>query len=281
MKHLPVWKKYLVNFFGLSGALIILGFVYQQITGSLWDGKNQFAFVIQEKDIRVTVILPDQKKTVVFLLPENIFIKLDFGLGEYRLNKAYELGRLEKKGGKVLTRGVQNLLGIGVTGWQVDAKTNLSQWDKFRLKLFQMNAGKAEVIDLVNSQVLTKDNLEDGTEIFRAKTNSLDQLVHQEIFDEKIAEEAVSVAVFNASGVDGAANDLTRLITNSGAEVVLVGNQELVNQSYLGLSQDNLRQTKTVKALTKLLGISQIRKIEANKYRSDIVIIIGKDYTSL
>jgi len=255
--------RYLLWFIVLAVLWLGTALAVREIKRSRWDGTSHFAWVEQEGEaVKVKLVLPEQKREVIFNIPGGTLVKAGFGFGEYRLNKIYELGELEKKGGKLLTRAVQNLLGVGVSGWRTEGKTNLSRWDRFRLGWFeQVTAGRHR----------TEVNwLAEGEEAIR-----------NQVFDETLSAEGLSAAVANATGVEGTAAAVSRLINNLGVNVVRLGNQEPAADSTILVKDKGLLTTKTVSALAKLLDIHLIRVNDTNSMWSDIVVVIGQDYTSL
>lgn len=276
------WKIAASGFIGITGIIIIVSWLIRGIQTSQWDGQSQFGLVNQNNDIIVKLIILNQKKLIKFIIPDNTMVKVGFGFGEYRLNKVYELGKLEKQPGKVLTRTTQELLGIGIKGWQVNNKSNLSWWDKLRLTWFTtFNVDQTVTVNLGNNPAWQSESLNDGTLIYRVNQLWLDRLVHKEVFDQDISKEQLSVAILNASGVDGVADSVSRLISNFGAEVRLVTNLAGQDKSEIVISNKNQKETKTVKQIINSLGINSVRVDDIFVYRSDVVVIIGQDYTNL
>lgn len=276
------WKRLVLVFFGVTLLLILSSLMIRGVKASQWSGRGRFGWVIQAEDIRVKIIIPNQKKLITLIIPDNTMVKVGFGFGEYRLSKVYELGSLENQAGKVLSRTVQELLGIGVKGWEAGGKSNLSWWDKFRLgwqEAFVVN--QTEEIELKNKAAWQKDELSDGSAIYRVNQVWLDELIHQEFFDQEISQEGLTVAVLNASGVDGLAENISRLITNLGIEVRVVGNLTLQKASEILINKKELQKSKTMMQIVSSLGIQRIDVADILEYRSDLVVIIGSDYTSL
>ena len=272
----------MIGFIGLTAALIFGSWLIRGVKASQWDGQGQFAFVIQAEEIRVKIIIPNQKKLIILIIPDNTMVKVGFGFGEYRLNKIYELGKLANQADKVLTRTVQELLGIGIKGWQVGGKSNLSWWDKIRLRWLEaLTVNQTETIELKNNAAWQSEHLSDGSLVYRVNQVWLDELVHREIFDQEVSQEGLTVAVLNASGVDGVANNISRLISNLGIELRLVGNLANQDQSEVVINQKNLQETKTLKKIINSLGIDRVRVGDILEQRSDIVVIIGRDYANL
>ncbi len=278
MKHLNL----VIGFIGFTAMLILGSWLIKGVKASQWDGQDQFGWVIQTEEIRVKIIIPSQKKLVTLIIPNNTIVKVGFGFGEYRINKVYELGKLANQAGKVLTRTIQEFLGVGIKGWQVGTKSNLSWWDNFRLKWLETFAvNQTKVVELKDKPSWQAEQLSDGSLIYRVNQAWLDELVHQEIFDQEVSQEGLTVAVLNASGVDGVANDISRLISNLGIEVRLVSNLAAQERSEVVISQKSQKDTKTLKKIIGSLGIDTVRVGDILEQRSDMVVIIGRDYTFL
>jgi len=278
MKHLNL----VIGFIGFTAMLILGSWLIKGVKASQWDGQDQFGWVIQTEEIRVKIIIPSQKKLVTLIIPNNTIVKVGFGFGEYRINKVYELGKLANQAGKVLTRTIQEFLGVGIKGWQVGTKSNLSWWDNFRIKWLETFAvNQTKVVELKDKPSWQAEQLSDGSLIYRVNQAWLDELVHQEIFDQEVSQEGLTVAVLNASGVDGVANDISRLISNLGIEVRLVSNLAAQERSEVVISQKSQKDTKTLKKIIGSLGIDTVRVGDILEQRSDMVVIIGRDYTFL
>ena len=276
------WKSLLVVFIGFTVTLILSSWLIRGVKASQWDGQGQFGWVIQTEDIKVKIIIPSQKKLLTLIIPNNTMVKVGFGFGEYRLNKVYELGKLENQAGKVLTRTIQEFLGVGIKGWQAGTKSNLSWWDKFRLKWLEaLVVSQTESIELKDKAAWQVEYLSDGSLIYRVNQAWLNELVHQKIFDQEVSQEKLTVAVLNASGVDGVADNISRLISNLGIEVRLVSNLAQQDQSEVVISQKNQKDTRTLKKIINSLGIATVRVGDILEYRSDVVVIIGREYTLL
>ncbi len=282
MKRLKSWKKLVIGFFGFTLGLIFVSWLIRGVKASQWDGQGQFGWVIQAEEMRVKIIIPNQKKLIILIIPNNTIVKVGFGFGEYRINKVYELGKLENQGGKVLTRTIQEFLGVGIKGWQAGNKSNLSWWDKFRLKWGEkLTVNQTETIELKDKASWQPEQLSDGSLIYRVNQSWSDELIHQEIFDQEISQEGLTVAVLNASGVDGVAGNISRLISNLGIEVRLVSNLATQDNSEVVINKKSQKDSKTLKKIIDSLGINTVRVSDTLEQRSDIVVIIGRDYTYL
>jgi len=276
------WKRLVVWFLSLTLLTLSLVWMVRGVKLSQWKGQSWFGLVKQDQSLEVKLVSLEQKKLVRLIIPGETMVKVGFGFGEYRLGKVAQLGELEKKPGLILTRTVQDLLGLPITGWKIGKKSNLTWWDRIRLAWFEkFIAEEKEEIDLGNSLAWQEGFLGDQTRIFRVNNSFLDQVLHEQVFNQKLAEESLSVAVLNASGIDGVANSISRLASNLGVEVRLVSNAPLQEFSEIKMSESKLKSSMTVKNISQALGINFIEVVDILEYRSDVVIVIGQDYTKL
>lgn len=280
-KRTQLWLG--ISFISLIFGLILTSFLYQRAKNSLWDGKSSFSVVEQiDNQLVVKSVIPEQARQIKIILPSNVQIKAPFGYGEYLLNKVYDLGKLDKQGGRVLTRSVQNLLGLEVQGYKVGKESNLTWWDKLRLNWFlNLNLKTTHQLDLIETAVFSKEQLSDGTDVFRPSLILLDELINQYYFNEKIIEEALEIAVLNASLVSNAASEIARTMTNLGAEVIKTDNQDIEESSFILVKQKDFSNFETVKVLQRLLGVEEVTVGGIDGVRAEMVAVIGTDYVKI
>jgi len=270
-----------VIFLGLISCLVLVSWLWQKAKNSIWDGKMSVGVVYQDKEeLSLVIIMPDYLRRVELVIPGNTMVKSGFGYGEYQLRNVYELGGLEGQGGRVLSRAVENLMAIEVTGWQAGEITNLSWWDRLRLWWCQsFKLKKKTMVELSQESAFKAETLGDGVEVFRVTQVLVDELVNRLVFEEKLVKEGLSVAVLNASQVEGIAKNMGRIIANLGGEVRLISNLESQPESRLLVAKKEWRGSYTAKRLQGILGVEEISLGEIDEYRADIVVVVGEDYT--
>ncbi len=271
---------------GVFGLILILGFggfLFNLARRSVWNGSSRLSWVTQDQEnISVTTIIPKLSKKVILELPKDLVVAVPFGFGEYRLEKVYSLGELDGKGGKLLTRTLADNLGVVVDGYFVEKESNFSWWDKARLIWFDSFSKRNT--KTISHEVLSvrQDELNDGTQILRVSQVLADDLVNQELFDEELANSGVSVAVLNASGVPGVAKNVSRILSNLGTEVSLVGNcPEARDLTQVWVRNEELLKGYVFGELEQMFLISKIETIDIDEYRSDMFLVVGTDYTQL
>ena len=234
---------------------------------SVWNGKDRLSLITLSGDrIELINLLPPQKKQLVWEVPSDLVVEVPSGYGPYQLKKVFTLGELDKKGGELLLKTTSNLFGLKVSAYRVEGKTNLSWWDSLRINwLNRTKAYQTSRLDL------------------SGQMGRIDQIVNESLFDQVIAREAVPVAVLNATGVAGEANQVARLITNLGGQVVTIGNSEAgQDESEIWIVSDDLKSSVTLAFLESITGTKNVKvEPKAIQYRADIVVIVGKRYAVL
>jgi len=286
--------------------LFIFGLFFYQIKKVrplLWDGNSRISLVFALEPVVVASLEPGKDLTV-FRLPENLYLRVPHGFGQYQLGSVYELGELEEGGGELLRETVQEYLGVPVDGYikipntkyQIKNKktvlnclilllpsrgeTNLSKWDLLRLwwEIRKLRSDKVKFFDLGETNILTEKSLPDGSLIFETELFRLDELVRNHCIDHKIYEERLAIEVLNATDHSGLANRVARLMTNIGGDIVAVGNSNDKYQiSNIKYQKKDLRKSYTVRKLEKILGV-KAEVGEMGESRADLLILVGEDY---
>jgi len=111
----------------------------------------------------------------------------------------------------------------------------------------------------------------------------LDKELKQIYIDSDIAEEKLSIAVVNASGINGLGKRVSRYVSNTGGRVIdLSTRNENLEKSFVLYKDDS----KTMSYLANILNIENTLKVDegSSKYneyseliKADIVIILGLD----
>jgi hypothetical protein len=287
--------------------LLVLGFLLIQIKKakpSIWDGQSRINFVLSADQVGVVSLEPDKNMTI-FLLPDNLYLDVPHGFGQYRVGAVYELGELEKKGGELLMETIQSYLGLPIDGyirmangeWRIangkkfilnclllsllrKGKTSFNHWDILRLgwQINKLRVDRIDLFDLVQTSILSEAKLADGSVILETEFFRLDEVAGQCCYDSKVRNEALSIEVLNATDFPGLANQFTRLVTNVGGTVVAIGNSSIKYQvSSIKYQKKELVKSYTLQKLEKILGV-KAEVGERGESRADLLIIIGEDY---
>ena len=145
-----------------------------------------------------------------------------------------------------------------------------------------MRSDKVKSIALAETNVLKKESLADGSEVLVTEFFRLDELVKKYFADSRIKKEGIKIEILNATDYPGLANQLARLVTNMGGEVISVANSS-INPPADGLTssiqyqEKELKKNYTLQKLERILGV-KAEIGEMAESRADLVILVGEDY---
>lgn len=255
---------------GLLFLLILIGKIFNIITGFqkpiyadsavqrnyIWDKESKINFVVEAKDLSIVSFDPSDKKVTILKLPDNLYVNVPNGLGDWKVSSVYELGQTssEKNGGNLLKQSISNFLGIPVEGYVIfkndlaekgvsDLLENIRDgfWNGYAMtadintdftpiELLGLNSGlrglrfdKVVSYNLEDFNVLDEKILPDGTVVYTSDPVRVDSIASK-FFDTEISEEKVPVAVFNSTDFPGLAQKAARIISNLGGNVIMSTN---------------------------------------------------------
>lgn len=242
-----------------------------------WDGEFNLNFVVWGGGVSLVSYNPKEREVTIINIPDETYMEVPFGFGEWQARSIYELGQGSERGGaNLLKKSVSSLFGIPVDGFSsenlVDTpitkipsiRTDLTLWELIRLKgsLLQIRFDKIKRFDLEEFMVLE-------TALFK---------------EQEIVSEQLSVAVFNATDKPYAAQKAKKLIENLGGSVIVTANAPLK----LSKSYAEGQESKTLKRLTQIfdLGCSKDPKCDkipknemgAVSQRAQIILVLGEDF---
>lgn len=131
-------------------------------------------------------------------------------------------------------------------------------------------------IDVARIFLLSKSIKEEDIKTYKISSLSdlsSDKIISEIFSDPKIVSEDLRIEVVNATGVYGVGNEVARLLTNLGANVIFVKTANEIND----VSNIYYANSKkyTLLRFEKLLGFPSLKT--EGKSISDIQIVIGKD----
>ena len=194
-----------------------------------WDGQFNINLVIKANTIAVLSFNPKMKKIIILEIPENMFLEVPHNFGKWQLRAVYDLGQSSSFGGdRLLKQSISQLLGLPIDGFLETTgnltekgaeesvkilrqnplnifatlsnfKSDLSLWEliKLKLALSTVRFDKVKVLNLSNLNVLDKEKLADGSEVYVADPDRLGSIL-ADFLDNEIDKEHLSIAIFNA-----------------------------------------------------------------------------------
>ena len=276
----------------ISWAVRFSGILFNSKRNYLWNSEFNINLVLRSSHISLLSYNPKQAKAVIINIPDDTYLEVPRGYGFWQLRSVYGLG-----GDKLLTDTASSFLGVPVDGYLnmepedlikknlfsglnllSSPKTDLTLWELIKLKLglSGVRFDKIKEVNLDKLNVLDKDNLPDGTAVYRADPVKLDSVL-LDLADPVIVSEHKTIAIFNATNRPQMAKEAARLITNLGGNVIITGNSpgKLDKTAVFG------EQSATLKRLRQIFNLSD--KIDSSKEdrefsRAQINLLLGEDY---
>lgn len=239
----------------------------------------RFNMIKVDLDKGITFVSYDPVEQVILNipLPPTLNIKSRSN-GEYAITSLYKLGAYEGNGGGFARQKIQGFMRIPIAGYEIsNGETNLSLFDKLLLSYRQIRYKHKQVSEeeLIRSGVIVNH-------VYHPER--LREFVGSRLFDWGIGAASQTVAVVNASGVDGLGSDMADFLTNIGMDVVMVRSSTKDQ-----ISDKSSWQAKDKKVASELNYIFEnLFGMEAptignvgEEYRANVVVIVGKDTREL
>lgn len=264
-----------------------------------WSGEFNINLAVRTSSISVLSYNPHEGKITVLNIPDETFVNVPGEYGSWQLRSVYGLGQAP-----LVKETVASFLGVPIDGfldlnsekpamdfvrilrenpfsgfrYLSSMKTDLTVWEILRLKMgiSSVRFDKIYEIDLREGNILEKNKLPDGTEIFNADSIRVDSILSG-LADPAIVGEHKSIAVFNATDKPQLAQKWARLITNLGGNVIIVSNAEKSIKKTIISGDESL----TLKRLRQIFNISgNIDQAEEGvvSSRAQINVVLGEDY---
>ena len=244
---------------------------------------------------------PAEKTLFAIPFPSDLVIKSRSN-GEYSISSLYKLGSYSGDGGMFARRKVQGFMRVPIPGYLVVKKdrgqvkstlmagllriiwgktdTSLSKLDALSL---MTDASAYNYREISMEELLRASVFESlpGKTIYHSER--LQQYVGTRFFDWAVGKTGTTVAVINASGVDGLGNDMADFLTNLGLDVVMV--RSATNNQLETVSQWQMVDDPALKSLPELFmslfGLPRPGIGVDPQYRADVVIHVGQDAKEL
>lgn len=166
----------------------------------------------------------------------------------------------------------------------VDSRVNTTigvDSKNIKTSLFKMifdfkNQKEINFIDLFRLDLFSQTVKESSVEELQVDSNTdkskIDAFVSTFFADPQIQDEKLSIEVINATEVSGLGNKVANLVSNAGANVVLVSTGDLRKESAVEYSESSY-------TVDKLSEILRFKKTKVSKRSlADVTLIIGRDY---
>lgn len=288
----------------------------------LWDKKTNFNLLTASFDksglskINLYTLSPNENQIVALSLSNEIYLNVPLEFGSWTLGSVYKLGQEQnpKIGAKLLRLSVSNLLGIPVDAVIIsegnqdfdspdsfvaklrkdplapltltqNIETNLSRLQSISLFkiLSKVRQDKLIALDLSQSSITESKLLPDSSRVLGVDAIKLDYFIREKMADSQIIDEGASIAVFNGTSHPGLANEVSRVITNLGGNVISVSSTEEKFEKSLVITTEDL-DSETSKRISQIFAPLCIKQKCQSKdpkvtySRAKINIVLGEDY---
>ncbi|MBI3486355.1 LCP family protein [Candidatus Daviesbacteria bacterium] len=281
----------------------------------VWDGSFAISIAFKGSSIWVLNYDPEEKKAIVLKIPEETYMDLPRGYGSWRVGSIYQLGQEEIKsiGSELLKESLAKLLGLPIDGFITLDQASNQDLDKIILslrsnplalinfirnirtdltpletvsllrELAKVRSDKLVALNLEESNITKSKLLPDSSRVLGVDTVNLDLFIRDKMSDQKISQENLEVAIFNATTHPGLALDVARVVTNLGSNAIIVSNSEDILQKSIVTSENN-RNSLTFKRLSQIFAPDCFKKPcqasdpKIKNSRAQINIVLGEDY---
>lgn len=277
----------------------------------LLDGTFNTNIVMRNKYVSVLSFNPLAKSATLLVLPNQTYLQVAHGFGQWELRSIYDLGQSSVLGGEnLLTDSLSLNLGLFIDGYiefgdnmkdkepgklleylqkgpfnifdtLSKVKTDLTIWQLIKLKtaLSSVRFDKIKIIDFAKNNTLDPIQLPDGTSVLSMDLTRVDSVLSG-LVDPKIRSEALTISVYNATSHISLAQRAARLITNIGGNVIITGNVNFQSDKTYVFGDQAVASSVTLKRLIQVFNSDKIfpSGFDSASSRAQINIILGEDY---
>lgn len=279
-----------------------------------WDGNFSINIAFKSDNVWLLHFDPAEKAAYILKIPDETYMELPGSYGSWRVGAIYDLGQEEKPqiGSELLKESLAKLVGLPVDGFitvekgnSVDnledlilswhrsplnmlnflrqIKTDLTPFETFRFlsDLSKIRADKLTSLNIEQSDITKSLLLPDSSRVLGIDYVNLDLFIRENMSDEKISREETEVAIFNATAHPGLAMDVKRIVTNLGANTIIVSNSEFLIKKSLVLSDqrnDTFVRMSQIFAPWCLKSKCSSPDPKIVSSRADVSIILGEDF---
>lgn len=242
--------------------------LYQAIVNRQWNEDTEFR-ILDTQELSINIYTPKKELISKYILPRDAYIEVPAGYGYFKIKDIPQLAEVEKKGEGLIVSSVSNAFGIP---FDTTAK-QLTEWDRILLwYAHTFYSSPANAVTLADMDIFTSEKRADGAEIQKVDPSKTDRYFQQDLAEKAIAQEGLTVGVFNTTSEPNVAGTLSRKLEKIGIHVIEVSNltQELNTPCEIRARED-IKQSYTVRRMVALFPCSVSN--EAPMSRFDIMVI--------
>lgn len=269
-------------------------------------------FTIMAISDPVEIVSYDQNRNfwTIIQMTKDAHISGVFGLGEYRLDALWQLGKSESSPSAILRESLAEELGVHIPYYIVPSTSDFTQWSgpisilqetitltnllpflkhrfdtnmsfpdylRFWWRIRNMEPQRVERYIIKEGSGLVRQTEPDGAWFLRFDRQAFD-IRTQDAFEElQVRKEALRVAVYNTTNTPGVGARVGRMIGKLGANVVAVGNdtESQVQGCEMTGNQESLERITTKRIIS--LFECEYETIQEEQ-QADLTIRVGKTF---
>ena len=281
-------KKVFVLLFAFAFFLLIT------LRTRLWDATTKLALVVNRQDaVLVYIFDKGLEEITTITIPNSTQVEVSRQLGTWQLGSVWKLGQNEDLGGKLLAETITRHFKLPVFAWadgQAEGfikggpfslvkavifpyQTNLLIGDRLKIGIFSLRVSEfaRDEIDFSKSSFIKKTILVGGEEGY-VLSGKIPTKITSLFSDPQILEKQAKVAIVDATGSYGLAEEFGQLVEVMGAKVVAIKDREEEDFDCQVYSEDK----KLSEKFTDAFDCESNVEVEEGNF--DLVIKLGKKF---
>jgi len=292
-----------------------------------WDGESVINLLIAKaegdgnlRSMNFVSLNPTEEKMSILKLSEEIYVDVPRNFGSWKLGSVYKLGQENKPpmGEDLVKMSVSKMLALPVDGiievntkGDLDVESLVMEWKKnmfsgfgfltnvktdlslkettdFVFKATKVRQDNITNVDFFKTSITQSELLPDSSRVLGVDAVKLDSLMKQSLVDSNIANEDLTVAIFNGTDHAGLTAEAVRMIGNLGARVTIITNTaEKFVKSGVYINPEEGSETvnsRTYKRLAEVFAPKCLKETcttadaEVATSRASINIVLGEEY---
>lgn len=260
----------------------------------LWDATTKLALVVNRQDaVLVYIFDKGLEEITTITIPNSTQVEVSRQLGTWQLGSVWKLGQNEDLGGKLLAETITRHFKLPVFAWadgQAEGfikggpfslvkavifpyQTNLLIGDRLKIGIFSLRVSEfaRDEIDFSKSSFIKKTTLVGGEEGY-VLSGKIPTKITSLFSDPQILEKQAKVAIVDATGSYGLAEEFGQLVEVMGAKVVAIKDREEEDFDCQVYSEDK----KLSEKFTDAFDCESNVEVEEGNF--DLVIKLGKKF---
>lgn len=222
-------KSVLQWFFLFSAVLLLFGGVLRLVSSwqnRVWVGDTRVTFAVAGSTVKL-FSYQKGRELVSVEFPQGLEVSAAQGMGEWKLESLYEVGKTRGLGGELLVKSIEYSLSLPVDGYFAGElnffeESNFTVFDKLKIfvVLGSVRTGEQKNFEAQKLRIIKEERLADGELGWKLVPERTKDFTTREFQDAVVARENIGVGVINATQVRGAGEEIAGIIRTMGSQVV-------------------------------------------------------------